>query len=83
MGGTEGGRVVNLNRLSHNQLVGVGGGVECRLGTEMAGIPHHMTGWGAGGGHWAGWPVSCHIHTAYIVQQSNGRWHCEPTCISS
>jgi hypothetical protein len=33
----------------------------------MAGIPHHMTGWG-GGGEWAGWPVSCHIHTQGTVR---------------
>ncbi len=32
----------------------------------MAGIPHHMTGWGGGAG-WA-WPVSCHIHTQGAVR---------------
>jgi hypothetical protein len=32
----------------------------------MAGIPHHMTGWGGGGQ--AGWPVSCHIHTQGAVR---------------
>ncbi len=38
-------------------------------GREMAGIPHHMTGWGVG--VWAGWPVSCHVHTQGHLQMVN------------
>ncbi len=53
-GGNGGGRGSNC------ELVGGGGGRFLSVKDTNVGNP---TGWGGGG--WAGWPVSCHIHTVH------------------